>query len=451
IYITKSEDRFRYFALSYSWGGAQEVTTTEATLIDRQHGIRLCNLPPTIQDAVQVTRNLGLRYLWIDALCIIQDDDGDKNIEISRMGSIYKNATLTIAAANTRSVQDSFLAPRPIPQCCTLPYLLPDGNFGTLWIKDEFPDWLLSPLDNRAWVLQESLLSPRILWHGPADLKWKCQVAHFADVWKTHSYDFKYPPSRHRRLPESVFGFPERSIHQTDLDIRRSHIWSDIMGDYSGRDITFVEDRLPALAGIASELQRIWADGYLAGLWRKYLVRHLGWFSQADASIYSGPDTGLFNLHLPKVDQYRSPGWTWTSFEGRIAVWEVMTEHAEVLECQVTLADKNAPLSKVTSGKLVLSAVCITEDEQLEADSEGSWIRWDYNHCEKQDHIKHINKTFVYALLGDTGIIEGGIKSVALVLAPIGDGNFMRIGLLFHFNVKKWKLESRVKSTITII
>jgi hypothetical protein len=97
IHITRTEDRFKYVALSYSWGGTQKVTTTKATLIDRQHGIRLYNLPPTIQDAIQVTRDLGFRYLWIDALCIIQDDYEDKNIEINRMGSIYKNATITIA------------------------------------------------------------------------------------------------------------------------------------------------------------------------------------------------------------------------------------------------------------------------------------------------------------------------------------------------------------------
>ncbi|KAN0112248.1 HET domain containing protein [Hyaloscypha variabilis] len=460
IHITRTEDRFKYLALSYSWGGAQEVTTTKATLIDRQHGIRLYNLLPTIQDAIQVTRDLGFRYLWIDALCIIQDDDEDKTIEINRMGSIYKNATITIAAANTTSVQNSFLAQRPIPQCCTLPYFLPDGTFGTLWIKDEFPDWLLSPLDNRAWALQESLLSPRILWYGPADLKWKCQTDHFEDIWNTHSYSFKYPPSRHRRLPASIFGFQETTMHKADLDIRRSEMWSHIIGDYSGRDITLAEDRVPALAGVAAELQKIWADDFLAGLWRKYLIRHLGWFSQADSSIcrgsdtiiYSGSDTSLLNLHIPRDGQYHSPGWTWTSFKGRIAVWEVMREHAKVLDCQVTLADDTAPLLSVTGGRLVLMAVCINDDERLETDREDSWIRWDYTDSEQRGHINNVNKIFVYALLGETGPEDAaGVKSVALVLTPVGDGTFMRIGLYFNFNVKTWQLESRARRKITIV
>jgi len=450
IHITSSHDKFRYLALSYCWGGAQELTTTKATLMDRQHGMRLCDLPPTIHDAIQVTRDLGFRYLWLDALCIIQDDTEDKNMEINRMGSIYKNATLTIAAANTTSVQESFLTPRPIPQCCTLPYLLPNGTYGTLWIKDKFPNWILSPLDSRAWALQESLLSPRILWYGPADLKWKCQEAQFADIWNTHNYDFKYPPSRHRRLPKRVFGLPWS--YQTDLHQRGTEMWSDIMGDYSGRDLTFAEDRLPALAGVASELQKIWMDDYLAGLWRKSLVKHLGWFQQKesmDDSIYDYVDGDSITLHLPGPGQYHSPGWTWTSFQGRIAVKEVVREHAEIIECQVALADEKTPFSRVTSGKLVLKAACITESERLKM--ENSRVCWDYNDCEQENHINHVNQTFVYALLGDTGGREGGMKAVALVLAPVGDGNFMRIGLLFNFDSNEWKLESRGKRKMTII
>jgi hypothetical protein len=135
IRITKPEDRSRYLALSYRWGGEQEVTTTRATFLERQRGIPLDGLPQTIRDAIHVTRDLGFRYLWIDALCIVQDDSADKNLEISRMGLISKNANLTIAAANTTSARESFLAARVIPRSCTVPYLLPDGTFGTLWIK----------------------------------------------------------------------------------------------------------------------------------------------------------------------------------------------------------------------------------------------------------------------------------------------------------------------------
>jgi hypothetical protein len=101
------------------------------------------------------------------------------------------------------------------------------------------------------------------------------------------------------------------TIHFADEDYRRSQMWSLIIGDYSGRDITLAEDQLPALAGVASELQKIWTDDYFAGLWRKYLVRHPGWFSQADTGIcsgsetiiYSGSDTSLLSLYIPSAGQ----------------------------------------------------------------------------------------------------------------------------------------------------
>jgi len=375
-------------------------------------------------------------------LCIIQDDSEDKNIEISRMGSIYKNATLTIAAANTTRVQDSFLTPRPVPRSCTLPYLLPDGSLGTLWIKDGNPDWLVGHLDSRAWALQESLLSPRVLWYGPADLKWKCKVAEFANVWKNHTHDFNYPLTKGKRLPQSIFGLPEKRVD--NIEALRSELWNGIMEDYSGRDITFAEDRLPALAGVASELQKVWDDGYLAGMWRSQLIRQLGWYNATDATIKPSPETDSTYSHLPATDQYQSPGWTWTSYKGRVAVYEVLKEHAEILDCHVTPVDKNLPFSRVTSGKLVLNASCITEEERLVSNPDDSWFKWDYNHCVEQDHI---NDTFLYALLGETQYL----KSLALVLAPAGDGTFMRIGILFNFNVGKWKSESMVKREITII
>jgi hypothetical protein len=99
----------------------------------------------------------------------------------------------------------------------------------------------------------------------------------------------------------------------------------------------------------------------------------------------------------------------------------VTTEHAKVLDCEVILADYNAPLLSVVSGRLVLMAVCITEDERMKTDPKNSWIRWDYSDGEQRTHINLVNKTFIYALLGDTGLTPRGANSVALVLAPAGN------------------------------
>jgi hypothetical protein len=124
-------------------------------------------LPATLSDAVAVTRSLGIRYLWMDALCIAQDDDTDKAKEINE-GRIYNNARVTIAAANAPSVQSGFLdgiARRDVP----LPILLSGGRYGTLWVRER-PPLANEPLDSRGWVLQEYLLSPHVLYYGTRDL-----------------------------------------------------------------------------------------------------------------------------------------------------------------------------------------------------------------------------------------------------------------------------------------
>ncbi|KUJ20428.1 HET-domain-containing protein [Mollisia scopiformis] len=453
LYTTQSKDASKYLALSYVWGGPQEVTTTTATLLDKHQGISMPNLPLTIQDAIRVTRNLGFRYLWIDALCIIQDDDEDKKHEIKRMGTIYKNATMTIAAANTTSVNESFLAPRPIPGTCPFPYLLPDGTFGTLWIKDKgHPEPIQSPLDSRAWACQESLLSPRILWYGPAHLKWICNVDKFPDcnLGKAPTYYSSYN-YKHRRLPQSIYGLAEELVD--DIDTLRSRIWIQTMMDYSSRALTYHEDRLPALSGVASETQKVWGDEYYAGMWQKYLVRHLAWHASISTTATITKDADTENLHLPKQDQSQSPTWSWTSYKGQVGVEEVEKSFAEVLDCRITLVDDEFPLSRLIDGRLELDTACITEEDysQMRKSYPRELPRftrfyWDYDQCEDQDHI---NKSFVYALLG----FKERDDFVALVLAPLGDGTFMRIGIFrgASGNVLFGKPRSLVRKRIIII
>lgn len=87
-----------YIALSYRWGEGNTLKTTKSTLVERKTSIPLATIPKTILDAITVTRRLGIRYLWVDSLCIIQDDVDDWTKEAARMGDVYMNAVCTIAA-----------------------------------------------------------------------------------------------------------------------------------------------------------------------------------------------------------------------------------------------------------------------------------------------------------------------------------------------------------------
>lgn len=183
------EERHQYLALSYCWGPkAQRKTLTRATRAEFMgDGIRLEELDATIQDAVSVTRELGYLYLWIDALCIIQDDDDLRAGELGRMDDIYNNASITIVAARASSVSDGFLTPRQ-PAGASAPDKVfkvackrPNEQLNMVddWVilvpeEEEHWETPKEPWESRAWTVQEDLLSRRQLRFGAKQTSWVC-------------------------------------------------------------------------------------------------------------------------------------------------------------------------------------------------------------------------------------------------------------------------------------
>lgn len=165
----------QYVALSYCWGpDGQAKTLTHATIREFKNAIVVRELPQTLRDAILVTRKLGIRYLWIDALCIIQDSDSDKARELTQMPSIYKNALLTVSAAIAEDCEKGFLHDRPqivkeIDQSFCVPLIWdvrqPDGELGTeVWLcPDEdrgfkIKDYDEEVIESRGWTFQEAWL-----------------------------------------------------------------------------------------------------------------------------------------------------------------------------------------------------------------------------------------------------------------------------------------------------
>ncbi|KAE9379901.1 HET-domain-containing protein, partial [Stipitochalara longipes BDJ] len=340
LYETRIKEFAPYVALSYCWGGKHGTTTTENTLKSHIQGLPLEKLSKTIVDAITITRGLGIRYLWVDALCIVQDNSDDMISQINAMGSIYQNATLTVAAANSASAAHGFLGNWPIYQSCQLPLLLPNGKTGTISINtrtkipentSESPE----PLDTRGWTLQEFLLSPRVLYFGRYDMTWHCQTKSMGGAFSTvTSYA---PVSSLKRLPAALFRSSPK-LDQKDLSKR----WAGIVERYTLRTLTNMEDLLPALAGIAERFQKVTKDHYLAGMWKSSLVQYLGW--DADSS---------------EPAAQKSPTWSWVSGGGAITFYPLLTEDAKFVGCATTLKTDKAPLGTVLDGWLSLDATVI--------------------------------------------------------------------------------------------
>ena len=165
-------ERIRWACLSYCWGDHQPTVTTNATLLQHKSGFSFEGLPKTFQDAITVTHQLGLRFLWIDSLCIIQDDPEDVANEISKMPDIYKHAYVTISASVASGCRDGFLQDRPWQQPVAIPCRCEGGMMGTAFFTDQSTDGsLYDPVHFRAWTLQERILSPRFLDYSSMHLR----------------------------------------------------------------------------------------------------------------------------------------------------------------------------------------------------------------------------------------------------------------------------------------
>ncbi|EPE25439.1 hypothetical protein GLAREA_01351 [Glarea lozoyensis ATCC 20868] len=180
LYLSSENEIGNWVALSYVWGGDSDFKLTERSMSDFQTGLPSSSFPSTLRDAVLVTRALGLKYLWIDALCILQDSERDWEIQASLMGDIYKNAILTIAATSTSCVSSGFLNKRETGWNCTLPWRHPDfGETAKSPIVVRHPRNDESRISRslrakRGWTFQEHLLSTRILLYSSRQMQWQC-------------------------------------------------------------------------------------------------------------------------------------------------------------------------------------------------------------------------------------------------------------------------------------
>ena len=225
----------------------------------------MSRLPETIQDAIISTRKLGLRYIWIDALCIIQALASDKELEISKMDRVYQNAYVTICAASAVQCSEGFLRERSLPhKSSKLSFPCPDGLTGNANLQSDlvYQAWI-EPLNRCAWALQERLLSPRVLTFGSWQLYWQCQSIKYFNGVATSTADGRGI----ERLAYDVFieaGGPFSSSTVTD---QFWYDWSGIVQEYSGRSLTEQTDKLPGLSGIAEKFHQAMSDVYCAGLW----------------------------------------------------------------------------------------------------------------------------------------------------------------------------------------
>ncbi|KAF2785830.1 HET-domain-containing protein, partial [Melanomma pulvis-pyrius CBS 109.77] len=270
----KSETGY-YVALSHCWGKPENhpPKTTRTNYKDHLAGIPLAMLPKTFQDAVKITRHIGVQYLWIDSLCIVQDDESDWNREAANMGAIYEYARLTIAAAGAPDCKRGcFLSSdqRTYPPDPSRVTVLSQGSNGLpVTVHFAAVPWeeytpYFSELGCRAWARQEWYLSRRLLLFTRGGISWKCRVSQFN----------------------------EREVY---YDMEEKREWEHLLQRYSEDDLTYETDRLVALQGVANQVSPIMDGTYHFGLWT-HMPELLFWMMRGPETDVKGPD---------------APSWSW--------------------------------------------------------------------------------------------------------------------------------------------
>ncbi|KAK5172075.1 uncharacterized protein LTR77_003712 [Saxophila tyrrhenica] len=306
-----------YVALSHSWGTESSIASWQPLTLSNSNEYHVAlpysSLPANFQDAITIAKRLGFRYLWIDSLCIIQDNREDWARDARAMGSVYLNAKLTIfAMASKHSTSGILRKNSHVPRLRSIPLRCPESR-------------------------DEGQLN--------VGLPWTNGTSHIPD---RHLFD------RYEHISQ-VFQLPARGHHTTALhdDDNLLDEYYKMVQRYTSRRLTYQSDKLPALSGICQGLHGVLGGHFLAGLWSVNIAQGLVW--RVERGTTSQKDK-------------RRPSWSWATGSYELGQWPcgipfepvASTRHKQLrhdlrlLAHSVQLRNANNPYGEVVSGRLTV-------------------------------------------------------------------------------------------------
>lgn len=401
----------KYTTLSHCWGKLEITKLLQSNIEDMRHTIPSSQLCKTFLDAIEVTKQLGAQYLWIDSLCIMQDSTHDWVQESEMMYDIYKHSMCNIAATSAVDGSCGMLSPLRSKQPLSgqaVRILVPLKSRDTVIIGYSESIWMReiddAPLRSRAWVVQELVLSPRVLHFGARQMFWDCAQLRASETFQTGTYsgfinNNKVAPGC---LLDSV------TLESSSAMQRRSKLtwqlvqrWMQLVEEYTACSLTVASDRLLAISGLAKSMPFI-HDRYFAGMWHLFFELQMLW-KVAQSRKPKMPA-------ILKGSNYQPPSWSWASmdveveFEYKRSPYPRTNRVASVIKIDVSLAS-NDPTGAVVGGVARLKCPMIKAFQETCSYS----LLWDHSKPEL------FRGDFIYLLLisSTTGLIIAPTKTKA--------------------------------------
>ncbi|KAI0551675.1 heterokaryon incompatibility protein-domain-containing protein [Xylaria curta] len=299
-------DATQYITLSHCWGSYQPICLNKKTIYKFSNPTSVSKLPTTYKHALAVAHELDIQYIWIDSLCILQDEDNKQDWEEQSelMGSIYSHAVCNIAATWASDGRDGLFSTndpfgREVTRI-TLDWSSESTSYHQLWHEDSYhEDIIAAPLSQRGWVVQERYLSRRQVNFAKRQIYWECHELMASE---------QFPAGLPRLQGEMSFpGFPfQLSKPCLDgSDIRRT--WADLVNLYSRCRLTKESDKLVAISGLAREVGSITKDICIQGLWKKDFYQQLCWRAMS-----------VKGLGSTTTERRNAPTWSWANIDGPV-------------------------------------------------------------------------------------------------------------------------------------
>jgi hypothetical protein len=305
MYLVESSENTPgpYFTLSHCWGGAQPFKLTSDSEPLLRTGLDVEYLPKTFRDAIYVCQQIGVYYLWIDSLCIFQDCMDDWKQEAARMHTVYAGAACNIAATSAANSDVGLSFNRDVN--ALQPFWIRKDNSEQSYVVINYCDVSSierSPLNKRAWVLQERFLSKRIM-HFTADgVFWECLEKRASDIFPDSMWSYKKHIPLVRDLREMKISIHGQHRFQLGLADDSYKFWRGILNRYTGCNMTRETDKLIAMNGIVRQIENMTGARMVWGMWDHLLIHELLWV----------PGSLQIQANF-RPSEWRAPTWSWAS------------------------------------------------------------------------------------------------------------------------------------------